>query len=43
MDLIMTVAPTPLGAALLGVLALAALWDPGPTSAMRAGSEPVDT
>ncbi len=39
MNLVVTVAPTPLGAALLGVLALAAIWDPGPTSSVRAGSE----
>ena len=44
MELIVTVAPTPVGAALLGGLALAAMWDPRPTSVVRAGSDrhPVD-
>ena len=42
MDLIVSAAPAPLVAALVGVLALVAMWEPRPTGAaraVRAGSE----
>jgi hypothetical protein len=42
MDLIVSVAPAPLVAALVGVLALVAMWEPrstGSVRAVRAGSE----
>jgi hypothetical protein len=42
MDLIVSAAPAPLAAALLGVLELIAMWEPrstGSVRAVRAGSE----
>lgn len=39
MDVLVAAAPAPLVAALLGVLALAAMWEPRP---VRARSEPHD-